>query len=95
MYITTEKSYKSAKITEEISKIQKPENEGDGDSPNDEVYNSTDPKSRKETVTNVLYEINDRKSRENNLIVFGIPEKDEKSKEERDTADKLNELFKD
>ncbi|CAC5360303.1 unnamed protein product [Mytilus coruscus] len=47
--------------------------------------------------SNVLEEINERKLRENNLIVFGIPEKDEESKEERDIADKekLNELFKD
>ncbi|CAC5377385.1 unnamed protein product [Mytilus coruscus] len=84
-------------ITEEISKIQKLENTGDGESPNEEVYNTTNTQGRKETVTNVLEEINERKSRENNLIVFGIPEKDEESKEERDIADKekLNELFKD
>lgn len=70
-------------ISEEISKIQNPENTGDGDSPNDEVDNTTDPKRRK--------------SRENNLIVFVILEKDEESKEERYIADKekLNELFKD
>ncbi|CAC5367244.1 unnamed protein product [Mytilus coruscus] len=98
---TTEESCNEEKvkaiITEEISKIQKPENTGDGESPNDEVYNTTNPKRRKETVTNVLEEINERKSRENNLIVFGIPEKDEESKEERDIADteKLDELFKD
>ncbi|CAC5371801.1 unnamed protein product [Mytilus coruscus] len=84
-------------ITEEISKIQKPENTGDGESPNEEVYNTTNTQGRKETVTNVLEEINERKSRENNLIVFGILEKDEESKEEKDIADKenLNELFKD
>ncbi|XP_063427536.1 uncharacterized protein LOC134711038 [Mytilus trossulus] len=49
------------------------------------------------TVTNVLEEINERKSRENNLIIFGIPEIDEENKEERENTDKerLNELIKD
>ncbi|CAC5387050.1 unnamed protein product [Mytilus coruscus] len=54
-------------ITEEISKIQKPENTGDGESPNEEVYNTTNIQGRKETVTNVLEEINERKSRENTI----------------------------
>ncbi|CAC5367510.1 unnamed protein product [Mytilus coruscus] len=84
-------------ITEEISKIQKPDNKGDSDSTNNEVDKAANPITRKETVTNVLEEINERKSRENNLIVFGIPEIGDESKEVRDNTDKekLNELFKD
>ncbi|CAC5382826.1 unnamed protein product [Mytilus coruscus] len=84
-------------ITEEISKIQKPDNKGDSDSTNNEVDKAANPITRKETVTNVLEEINERKSRENNLIVFGIPEIDDESKEVRDNTDKekLNELFTD
>ncbi|CAC5386629.1 unnamed protein product [Mytilus coruscus] len=84
-------------ITEEISKIQKPDNKGDSDSTNNEVDKAANPITRKETVTNVLEEINKRKSRENNLIVFGIPEVDDDSKEVRENTDKekLNELFKD
>ncbi|CAC5385882.1 unnamed protein product [Mytilus coruscus] len=98
---TTEESCNEEKvkaiINEEISMIQRLENTGDDKVPNDEVKNTTSPKSRKETITNVLEEINERKSRENNLIVFGIPEMDEESKEERDKFDKekLNELLKD
>ncbi|XP_071153417.1 uncharacterized protein PF3D7_1120000-like [Mytilus edulis] len=84
-------------ITEEISKIHKPENKRDSDSTNIEVGRAATPITRKETITNVLEEINERKSRENNLGVFGIPEIDEESKEVRENADKerLNELFKD
>ncbi|CAC5401807.1 unnamed protein product [Mytilus coruscus] len=84
-------------ITEEISKIQKPDNKGDSDSTNNEVDKAANPITRKETVTNVLEEINERRSRENNLIVFGIPEIDDESKEVRDNTDKekLNELFTD
>ncbi|CAG2255077.1 unnamed protein product [Mytilus edulis] len=84
-------------ITEEISKIQKPDNKGDSDSTNNEIDKAAKNITRKETVTNVLEEINERKSRENNLIIFGIPEIDEESKEVRENTDKerLNELFKD
>ncbi|VDI10160.1 Hypothetical predicted protein [Mytilus galloprovincialis] len=55
-------------ITEEISKIQKPDNKGDSDSTNNEIDKAAKNITRKETVTNVLEEINERKSRENNLI---------------------------
>lgn len=70
-------------ITKEIGKIQKPDNKGDDDSPNDEIDNTANLKKRKDTVINVLEEINEslRKSRENNLNVSGFPEKDEESKE--------------
>ncbi|VDI27257.1 Hypothetical predicted protein [Mytilus galloprovincialis] len=75
-------------ITEEISKIQKPDNKGDSDSTNNEIDKAAKNITRKETVTNVLEEINERKSRENNLIIFGIPEIDEESKEVREITDK-------
>lgn len=49
-------------ITEEKSKIKNPDNKGDGDSRNGGVDYTTNPYRRKETVTNVLEEINERKS---------------------------------
>ncbi|VDH90197.1 Hypothetical predicted protein [Mytilus galloprovincialis] len=49
------------------------------------------------TVTTVLEEINERKTRENNLIIFGITENESENKQERIEHDVENivQLFKD
>lgn len=67
---------------EEVTKLQPNTRNEDTD------QEGNGKQSGQETVTSVIEEINERKSRQNNMVVFGTEEKKSENREEREEQDK-------
>jgi hypothetical protein len=78
-------------IKDELGKVQNNEDTIDGD-----TQNTTTKTVKQEAVTIVIDEMNERKSRENNLIIFGSDENQSEVRQERIDHDiqQVKELYK-
>jgi len=78
-------------VKEEVTKLQPNTRNEDTD------QEGNGKQSGQDTVTSVIEEINERKSRQNNMVVFGIEENKSENREERDEQDKniILALYKD
>ena len=78
-------------VQEEITKLQPNTRNEDTDK------EENGKQSGQDTVTSVIEEIYERKSRQNNMVVFGIQENKSENREERDEQDKniILTLYKD
>ena len=78
-------------VKEEVTKLQSNTRNEDTD------QEGNGKQSGQETVTSVIEEINERKSRQNNMVVFGTEEKKSENREEREEQDKdiILTLYKD
>ena len=78
-------------IKDELGKVENNEDTIDGDTQN--IRSNT---VKKEAVTTVIDEMNERKSRENNLIIFGFDENQSEVRQERIDHDiqQVKELYK-